>query len=172
MIQGMAMGEIALVAVVVAAAEVVDEDAGETVILGVMEVGTMSLALQGGALAQGTTMKGLRAHLVGSASQVAGEGVEEMIMVGEVAAAVHGVEAVEAVAAHGEMVEMAVGTHGEMGEVAVVGVGQISLRNWSPLSLMLVAGAGEVVVVGGGNKDEIFLFFPTFSPSSPLSSEI
>lgn len=149
MIQGMAMGERTLVAVVVAVAEDVGEDAEEMVILGVMEVGTMSLALQGGALVQGTTTK-----VAGEAVEVGIGGVEETIKVGEVVVAVHGVEAM--VGAHGETVEIAVGTHGGMGEVVVVGVGQSSLRNWSLLSLMLVAGAEEVV--GGGNKDEIFLF--------------
>jgi hypothetical protein len=72
--------------------------------------------------------------------------VVEMIMVGEIVVVVHGA------AALGVVVEMVVGAHGEMGEVVVViGVGQSSLRNWYPLSQMLVAGVE--VVVGDGNKD-------------------
>lgn len=144
MIQGIVMAEMALVAAAAVGAEDGDGDGDEvgTVILGVM--GTMSLDLQGGALAQGTTMvKDLRA---GEAVEVGTDGaVVEMIMVGEIVVVIHGAAAV--VAALG----VVVGAHGEMGEVVVIGVGQSSLRNWYPLSQMLVAGVE--VVVGDGNKD-------------------
>jgi hypothetical protein len=150
MIQGMAMEERAMVAVAVAVDEVVDGGAEEMVILGVMEVGIMSLALQDGDLVQGTTMK-----VAGEAMEVGMDGaVVEMIMVGAVVA-VHGVAVAVVAGAHGEMLEMAVGTHGEKGEVVVVvGAGRSSLRNWFPLSLMLVTGVEEV---GDGNKHDIFL---------------
>lgn len=158
MIQGIVMAEMALVAAAAAVAEDGDGDGEGMVILGVM--GTMSLDLQGGALAQGTTMvKDLRA---GVAVEVGTDGaVVEMIMVGEIVEVVHGGGAAGAAAAAlGVVVEMVVG-HGEMGEVVVIGAGQSSLRNWYPLSQMLVAGVE--VVVGDGNKNEmplVFYFFP------------